>query len=532
MVRPKLAAADIAFSAGGTGKPLAQVQRGRQMLGLSWEGALPRPRLDGPTATYPGVAAGGDLVLTALKEGLSHHVVLRRRPQGAVEVRLPITSGGFRVKETSDGRLAWQDGKGRTKATAPVPVMWDSSLDRLSGGPAHQAQVSVEIDKSRDGSEQVLVLKPSPEFLARPDTAYPVTIDPTDTLMGPVTDTWIQYNDYPTSQRGSSELKAGTYDGSAKARSYLKFDVAKYAGKHVLDAKLRLYSYYSSTCATSGTGVKGVEVRRITSDWDPSAVAWSNQPSTTTTGAVAITDAKGYNSSCPAGHNTWDIDAIGQAWANGQPNYGLRLAGVSDTDTYSWRRYRSANHVAGAHDPATEPSLTVQYNTRPGKVSQVSPLPQAATNDTTPTLAGKAVDPDGNTVKLTFEIWTPTGTTALTSGTSPFVASGATTGWAPAPPWRQAPTNGGRRPTMARTPAANGPPGRPSPSTRQAPGRPPSPPTTSPPSNGQERRTAQAGSRDRSPSPRPRPTWRTSSTRSTAETGSISPRPEPRSPRN
>ena len=91
-----------------------------------------------------------------------------------------------------------------------------------------------------------------------------ITIDPTDSLMGPVTDTWIQYDDYLTSQRGSTELKAGTYDGAQKARSFLKFNVSKYSGKRILDAKLRMYSYYSSTCNTANSGI---ELRRITAEF-------------------------------------------------------------------------------------------------------------------------------------------------------------------------------------------------------------------------------------------------------------------------
>ncbi|MCX4991696.1 MULTISPECIES: DNRLRE domain-containing protein [unclassified Streptomyces] len=140
---------------------------------------------------------------------------------------------------------------------------------------------------------------PADVRLLDPALEYPVTIDPTDSLLGPVTDTWVQYDDHLTSQRGSTELKAGTYNGTEKARSYLKFDVAKYAGKHILDTDLRLYSYYSPTCSTSGAGN---QVRRITSAWDSSAITWAEQPTTTSTGAVTSTAAKGYNSSCPAGH--------------------------------------------------------------------------------------------------------------------------------------------------------------------------------------------------------------------------------------
>ncbi|GED87757.1 DNRLRE domain-containing protein [Streptomyces sp. 6-11-2] len=428
VVAPKMAAADVTLSDGGTDQTLVQVGRGKHALGVAWEGKLPKPRLNGSTATYPGAVKGGDLVVTALKEGFTHNVVLRERPDEPVEYRLPVDATGLRLKETADKRLVWEDAKGEARAGAPAPVMWDSSHDKASGEPEHLAPVDVDIVDAEDGKGQVLVLKPSAAFLSDPDVTYPVTIDPTDSLMGPTTDTWVQYKDYLTSQRGSTELKAGTYDGSEKARSFLKFNVSKYTGKHVLDAKLRLYSYYSSTCSTSNSGI---EVRRITTDWDPSAITWSAQPSTTATGAVVVKDAKGYNSSCPAGYSTWNVSSLAQSWADGQPNYGLRMAAVTETDPLTWRRYRSANYVNGSHDPTSEPSLTVQYNTKPGTPTALSPLTGAATNSSRPTLSAKSTDADGNTVTLSFELWKSDGTAALQSGKSVAVASGATATWTP-----------------------------------------------------------------------------------------------------
>ncbi|WNB97877.1 DNRLRE domain-containing protein [Streptomyces sp. CGMCC 4.7035] len=420
VVRPKAAAADITFSGGGEAEPLAEVSRGGRSLGLDWDGKLPKPELKGSTAVYRNAVEGGDLVVTALKEGFSHSVVLHERPDGPVTYRLPVTADGLTLQETPERRLRWKDGKNRTVATAPLPVMWGAGTRKASGEPEHLAAIDVAVEKDGDG--QVLVLKPDPDFLADPDLKYPVTIDPTDSLFGPVTDTWVQYDDYLTSQRGSTELKAGTYNGSEKARSFLKFDVSKYAGKHIVDTDLRLYSYYSSTCSTAGSGN---QVRRITSDWDPSAISWSAQPTTTTSGAVTSTAAKGYNSSCPAGHVSWDIDGIVQSWADGQPNYGVRLAAVDETDPLTWRRYYSANQTDGAHNATYEPSLTVTYNTKPDTATAVSPLSGTYTSDTTPTLSAKATDADAQQLTLTFEVWAVDGTAALQSGTSTAVSSGA-----------------------------------------------------------------------------------------------------------
>ncbi|MFF2996548.1 DNRLRE domain-containing protein [Streptomyces sp. NPDC057950] len=422
VVRPKTAAADIAFSDGGSGKPLAQVSRDGHTLGLDWPGELPEPRLDGPTAVYPDAVDGGDLVVTALKEGFSHSVVLHQRPDAAVSYRLPIAADGLTLHETADDRLRWSDSSGRTVATAPLPVMWGAGEKQASGEPEDIAAVDVSVERDEDTGDQVLVLKPDTDFLADPSLVYPVTIDPTDSLFGPVTDTWIQYDDYLTSQRGSTELKSGTYNGTEKARSYLKFDVAKYAGKHILDTDLRLYSYYSSTCSTANSGN---QVRRITSGWDPSAITWAEQPTTTATDAVTSTAAKGYNSSCAAGHVSWDVDGIVQDWADGQANYGVRIAAVDETDPLTWRRYYSANQTDGSHDAAYEPSLTVTYNSEPGTTTAVSPLSGTSTSDTTPTLSAEATDADAQQLTLSFEVWAADGTAALKSGTSTPVASAA-----------------------------------------------------------------------------------------------------------
>ncbi|MFK0160266.1 DNRLRE domain-containing protein [Streptomyces sp. NPDC090493] len=67
-----------------------------------------------------------------------------------------------------------------------------------------------------------------------------MTVDPTPTLTV-TTDTRVQNPDYPDSQVSSQELKSGTYgSGTDTARSYLKFDMSKFAGKHITSATMSL----------------------------------------------------------------------------------------------------------------------------------------------------------------------------------------------------------------------------------------------------------------------------------------------------
>ncbi|MFE4750271.1 DNRLRE domain-containing protein [Streptomyces mirabilis] len=351
-LEPKTAVADVQLSDGGT-EDFAQVAHEERAFGLDWGSSLPAPTLDGDTAVYRSVVQNGDLHVTALPHGFTESLILKERPTEPVELRLPVTLKGMKLEKTAERHLRLEDMAGKLVASAPAPRMWGTGTDPRSGDPAKSAEIATTVEETADGT--VLVLKPSQEFLDDPAVAYPVTIDPTTTLAAS-TDTWVATN-YPDSQRGSAELKAGTYDaGTTKARSYVKFDVAKYAGKHILSAELRLHSYWSSTCATDGSGV---EVRRITGSWDPSAVTWGAQPATTTTGSVVSKAAYGYSSACPANFMRWNVKDIAQSWANGETNNGLQIRAVDEQDSKSWRRFRSANYVDGSQGP-TEPALSVR----------------------------------------------------------------------------------------------------------------------------------------------------------------------------
>ncbi|MFE4698714.1 DNRLRE domain-containing protein [Streptomyces sp. NPDC056738] len=426
-LEPNAAAADIAVSDGGDTQ-LASVGKGEESFGLGWQDKLPTPSVKDGTASY-NLGDGQKLSVTALAQGFSEDIKLSQQLDDSTPTyRIPLNLDGLKLSQADSGHLLLKNADGDLVAEAPAPMMWDDSKDPDSGESAHQQRVDTKIETSEDGA-QTLVLSPDKDFLAT--ATYPVTIDPTSTL-AVTTDTWVQNPDYPDSQVSSPELKSGTYDaGTDVARSYLKFDVSPFKGKHIIDTNLALYSYYSSTCSTSGAGT---QVRRITSSWDSSSITWGSQPSTTTTGAITNTAALGYDSSCPAGTMNFDIDAIVQAWADGSANYGLQVRGASETDSLTWRRFRSANYISG--DNSVEPHLTVTYNSYAATASQaIAPSVVNAYNgkryvtSLTPTLSAKATDADGGTVKAQFEV-TPdpayNDTTYTYTATSAGVASGST----------------------------------------------------------------------------------------------------------
>jgi hypothetical protein len=252
---------DVSLSDGGAGSFATlkrRDSRGRAVaLGLGVGRALPAPALAGDTATYDSAVPGADLTATVGRDTFSHSFVIDRQSSAAASYRIPLTVSGLSVRMTASGGLEAVDGAGKVAFQAPPPRMWDSSVDPRAGESTHVAPVKASVDNS--GSVPVLVLTPDAKFLADPATVYPVTVDPTWTGSSP-TDTWVQYNDYLSSQAGSDQLKAGTYNGSEKARSFLKFTLSsKLTGAKITDAKLRLHNFYSGSC-TGGA----IAVRRIT----------------------------------------------------------------------------------------------------------------------------------------------------------------------------------------------------------------------------------------------------------------------------
>ncbi|MDX6347847.1 MAG: hypothetical protein QOF84_2637 [Streptomyces sp.] len=401
-LEPKAAAADITVSDGGDTR-LASVSADGKSFGMSWPETLPSPSVDGDTASYD-VGDDQKLTVTALPQGFSENVVLDSAPaDGTVSYRIPLALHGLTVSKASTGHLLLKDDDGDLVAEAPAPMMWDSSKDPASGESRHIAAVDYDIETAADGT-QTLVLTPDASYFGQ-DLTYPVTVDPTSTL-AVTTDTWVATN-YPDSQLSSAELKSGTYNGGDTiARSYLKFDVSDFVGTDIVDTNLALYSYWSSSCSTAGSGT---QVRRITSTWSSSTIAWGSEPTSISTGAVTSTAAKGYSDDCPAGTVNFDIDEIVQAWADGSTNYGLKIKGVSETDSLTWRRWRSANYVSG--DGSTEPHLTVTYNSYPKTPSSLTLSPSTTSGSEkivtsiNPVFSAKVSDVDsGAKVRVEYAI--------------------------------------------------------------------------------------------------------------------------------
>lgn len=131
---------------------MARLAHGRQdesspadlVVGLDGGARLPKPTLDRNRATYANVLPGADLTVQALAQGFTHWLTVKQRPEEPLALRLPLHLSNVTLQMGLAGELRLLDRKGRLRAEAPAPVMWDATTDpasvRASSAPAGRSR--------------------------------------------------------------------------------------------------------------------------------------------------------------------------------------------------------------------------------------------------------------------------------------------------------------------------------------------------------------------------------------------------------
>ncbi|MFD1539832.1 DNRLRE domain-containing protein [Nonomuraea guangzhouensis] len=377
VIKPKAAKGSLTLSPGGDTEAI-KTKNGNLAAQIDAPSTLPRPKLNGSTATYSSAYGKGiDLVVTATATGFRQQIVIRERPAGPVTFRVPVDlPKGISFGKNAKGQPTLKSGNGKHSldirpAALLDAVAADANAD-LGAVRVGRAQVSL------DGS--ALVYGPDPAFLADPATTYPVTMaavdddwyectlgtpcppgDPMDTYINDVdlTDSWdMHYRDQMWVGKSYASNIAKRW------RAYIQFPLPQsgdpFWGSRIQNADLELWNYLSNDC---GEFVgSGITARQVTSDWDHLTLQWSDQPSVTNAGAD--TEYGAYSPDCSGSMNyehdlIHSVDTIVQAWADGETNYGFRLSAGDESELRNWRRYRSREQTSGY--PAHGPRLTVDF---------------------------------------------------------------------------------------------------------------------------------------------------------------------------
>nr|WP_234352098.1 MULTISPECIES: DNRLRE domain-containing protein [unclassified Streptomyces] len=420
-------AASLRAAQAGKAVDLVTLGEGDQQITLQWKGGLPAPELDGTRAVYPEAVPGADVVVEATRSGFEQFVELKKRPSAeGFSYTLPLRAKGLRAEQQADGSVLFTDKKSEKTAVMPAPVMWDATVDPVSG--EHTRRVKVGLEVVRKGSAIDLVVTPDAKFLADPETKYPVTVDPSTSALSNVFDTYVQQGE-TVDWSNDVELdlgNPGTKNGDGTwrtARSFVSWNTAPISDALVSSAKLSLWNFHSgnTTCAAQSWEVWSAGAASTSSRWTAQP-AWTAKKATST-------ETKG-NPSCASAPDGWinaDVTTLAQEWASAKAakgNMGLRA--TDESGSAGWKRVNSANASTNV------PKLTVTYNYRPRTgTKQEAGAPffsyggAYVVNSTTPVLRDTFVDANGDKVNGTFQIFdSATNTQVGNVLVSPWVASG------------------------------------------------------------------------------------------------------------
>ncbi|WP_327169984.1 DNRLRE domain-containing protein [Streptomyces subrutilus] len=419
-------AQSLAAAQSAAATDLVTLGQGSDAITLQWRGGLPAPVLDGTRATYADAVPGADVVVEATRTGFEQFVEVKAKPAANFSYTLPLKTSGLKVEQQQDGSVLFTDKKSKKTATMPAPVMWDATVDRVSGEHTRRAKVALKVVKTKDGVD--LVVTPDAGFLADTATKYPVTVDPSTSTLGNLFDTYVQQGE-TVDWSSDTELdfgNPGTKNGDGTwrtARSFITWNTAPIADALVSDAKLSLWNLHSGN-----TDCTAQPWEVWTANSASTASRWTNQPAMVTK-MTTSTETKG-NPGCASAPDGWinaDVTSLVQNWANNKWDFsGMGLRATDENNTKQWKRVNSAN---AATNP---PMLTVTYNYRPRTgTKQEAGAPYFSyggayvVNTTTPVLRDTFIDANGDKVDGTFQIFDSATDTQVGSVlVSPWVSSG------------------------------------------------------------------------------------------------------------
>ncbi|MEV7416885.1 LamG-like jellyroll fold domain-containing protein [Streptomyces sp. NPDC089919] len=406
-VGPKAAIVGLSFSGGGAASDLVTMEREGRTLGLGWQKPLPRPTLDGASATYPEVLPGVDLRMTATTEGFRDLLVVKT-PEAAAnpalkEIEFGLKANGLEVSGSKQNGLTAWNSDGQTVFQAPPALMWDSSGpdappvqptakkaaakaavgaakaaptaeadagDSPFDGPGHgdrKAALPLEVD------DKSLTVVPDPALLAqRTPAAFPLYIDPSFSADDSVERTLLRSDGYENWGWGNGDDDlgkgmgkcgswAGYYCGPGYVqRLYFQFTPEKLRGKRIVDATFRVAEPWAFQCEPRNVWLVKT-AGRITK-----STTWANKPGYAdrlgdrwvSAGRGSLCDPDKPKAYIEFNDNPDETDEnltpTVQAWAKGTAPLTLELRAEDESDTSEWKRFRNdaVLNVQYMSDPA------------------------------------------------------------------------------------------------------------------------------------------------------------------------------------
>lgn len=445
---PKAATTPMSFSGGGD-TTFAQIEKDGHRLSLDWPTTLPKPKIDGSTATYADVLDGVDLQVTASAEGFSHILVVKNAEAAAnpelAELQLPVETDSVDLAEDPDGGLTATDpGAGGAVFEAPQPLMWDSAHDSDSAdstetasgdtGTGNSGPVTPPIgaqvaDVGLDISGDTVTLTPDQSLLSDKDTVYPVYIDPvvktaSRTGWTMVSSYWSsnsywKFDDNEGVGRCPADVSALCASSTDIKRQFFALPTGSFEGKDIVSAEFAVTLVF--TYSSSAREVQLARVNSTGASAISSKTTWANQP-----GSKATVDTKSPTAnagSCTSTNQNAVFDAtstVQTAADKGWDTTTFRLKAGSESDTSYWKRFCGNAFLSVKYNrPPLEP-VQSDLNMKPGGSCEFGSATEHYVTKA-PRVSAVIRDYDhgdtganSETLQAQFKVWWTSGSTTVT----------------------------------------------------------------------------------------------------------------------
>lgn len=302
------------------------------------------------SATYANAVEGVDVSYSAMPEGVKEDVVLAG-PDAPTSFDFVVeTSPGLSARETPGGGIDFVDAEGNPQASFAPPFAYDANF-KTTGAQSAYTEEAVSLRIVESAPELVVRLAVDPVWLAAPERAWPVVVDPVLTISSAGVDTFLSKSQPDTNYGGDSHLQIASATTGIRRPIYSAaiqdfFDEPAI----VVDAELRLYADIVQI-----TPVSPVAAHAVTQSWSSSqatwnrrlsGVAWNSPGGDFASEALSVVD----NVANGPGWYGWDIAKSAQGWVDGEANLGVVLKHVSESSG-AHIFFASANHSESSLRP-------------------------------------------------------------------------------------------------------------------------------------------------------------------------------------
>ncbi|WP_308212208.1 LamG domain-containing protein [Mumia quercus] len=412
-VAPKASVLDLELSGGGSKDPLVSMGEGDQRVELVWPTSLPKPTLDGDTATYADVMTDVDLKVTATDTGFREVLVVRSvegaKAVAAAPLRLGLETAGLEVRPDADGGTRFVDLDGEVVFYTPPAFMWDSSSTEEPARPESKslsAPPEAFVDDGEEephfkgarpgdvlaaittkASEDAIVVAPRAKDLTSPERVFPIYVDPSVHINRA---TWMMIG-----SNGEHDWSFTGDEGMGRCANYctsgtpytkrMLFSIpanANLSGRQVTDAKFRITETHAVNCTptevrlyrsnqsfSSATRWPGISLDDNLGEKN-AAIGWPG-------GSCA---GEGYLTIADNGDSNDNLTGTVRKLANGDfAKLNLVLRAGDESDWNSWKRFRN------------DATLVVTFYEKPGVPTAIGVRPTSAAAGVCPTSTTNAV---------------------------------------------------------------------------------------------------------------------------------------------